>query len=192
MSLGERLLKYAETVITLSKALEETREYIRDIRGGVSDNRERIIRLEEKYEQLREFNRIREIPAPAHLEPILRPYQVHGFHWLNYLQEVNWGGILADDMGLGKTVQALSFLQHFRDTNGRLSALVVCPTTLMFNWENEIKKFTPSLTYHIHHGGDRTRNKQALSEFNVIITTYGTLRSDIKLLLARFSQGHLV
>jgi len=150
------------------------------------DNRneeELIIRLEEKYEQLREFNRIKEIPAPAHLEPILRPYQVHGFHWLNYLQEVNWGGILADDMGLGKTIQALSFLQHFKDVNGRLSALVVCPTTLMFNWENEIKKFTPSLTYHIHHGGDRTRNKQALSQYNVIITTYGTLRSDIKLLL---------
>jgi hypothetical protein len=150
------------------------------------DNRneeELIIRLEEKYEQLREFNRIREVPPPEHLMPILRPYQVHGFHWLNYLQDVNWGGILADDMGLGKTIQALSFLQHFRDTNGRLLALVVCPTTLMFNWENEIKKFTPSLTYHIHHGGDRTRSKEMLSEYNVIITTYGTLRSDIKLLL---------
>jgi non-specific serine/threonine protein kinase len=150
------------------------------------DNRneeELIIRLEEKYEQLREFNRIREVPPPEHLLPILRPYQVHGFHWLNYLQDVNWGGILADDMGLGKTVQALSFLQHFRDTNRRLLALVVCPTTLMFNWENEIRKFTPSLTYHIHHGGDRTRNKETLAEYNVIITTYGTLRSDIKLLL---------
>jgi non-specific serine/threonine protein kinase len=108
---------------------------------------------------------------------------VHGFHWLNYLQDVNWGGILADDMGLGKTIQALSFLQHFRDVNGRLSALVVCPTTLMFNWENEIRKFTPTLTYHIHHGGDRTRNKETLSSYNVVITTYGTLRSDIKLLL---------
>jgi len=150
------------------------------------DNRneeELIIRLEEKYEQLREFNRIREVPPPAHLLPILRPYQVHGFHWLNYLHDVNWGGILADDMGLGKTIQALSFLQHFRDVNGRLSALVVCPTTLMFNWENEIRKFTPTLTYHIHHGGDRTRNKETLSSYNVIITTYGTLRSDIKLLL---------
>jgi len=150
------------------------------------DNRneeELIIRLEEKYEQLREFNRIREVPPPEHLQPILRPYQVHGFHWLNYLQDVNWGGILADDMGLGKTIQALSFLQHFRDTNGRLTALVVCPTTLMFNWENEIKKFSPALTYHIHHGGDRTRNKEVLMEYNVIITTYGTLRSDIKLLL---------
>jgi non-specific serine/threonine protein kinase len=150
------------------------------------DNRneeELIIRLEEKYEQLREFNRIREVPPPEHLQSILRPYQVHGFHWLNYLQDVNWGGILADDMGLGKTIQALSFLQHFRDTNGRLTALVVCPTTLMFNWENEIKKFSPALTYHIHHGGDRTRNKEILMEYNVIITTYGTLRSDIKLLL---------
>ncbi len=150
------------------------------------DNRneeELIIRLEEKYEQLREFNRIREVPPPAHLEQILRPYQVHGFHWLNYLKEVNWGGILADDMGLGKTVQALSYLQHFKDENKRLSALVVCPTTLMFNWENEIRKFTPGLTYHIHHGGDRTRSKEVLAGYNVIITTYGTLRSDIKLLL---------
>ncbi|MHA4810172.1 DEAD/DEAH box helicase [Flavitalea flava] len=148
------------------------------------DNRneeELIIRLEEKYEQLREFNRIKEIPPPAHLEAILRPYQVHGFHWLNYLQEVNWGGILADDMGLGKTIQALSYLHYYKDTHQKLTALVVCPTTLMFNWENEIRKFSPSLTYHIHHGGDRSRNKQALSEFNVIITTYGTLRSDIKL-----------
>lgn len=150
------------------------------------DNRneeELIIRLEEKYEQLREFNKIKEVDPPEHLMPILRPYQVHGFHWLNYLQDVNWGGILADDMGLGKTIQALSFLQHFRDVNGRLSALVVCPTTLMFNWENEIRKFTPSLTYHIHHGGDRTRSKDVLAGYNVIITTYGTLRSDIKLLL---------
>ncbi|HLI92788.1 MAG TPA: SNF2-related protein, partial [Puia sp.] len=150
------------------------------------DNRneeELIIRLEEKYEQLREFNRIREVPPPEHLLPILRPYQVHGFHWLNYLQDVRWGGILADDMGLGKTVQALSFLQHYRDVNAQLTALVVCPTTLMYNWENEIRKFTPTLTYHIHHGGDRTRNKEVLEGFNVIITTYGTLRSDIKLLL---------
>jgi non-specific serine/threonine protein kinase len=113
--------------------------------------------------------------------PILRPYQSFGFQWLNYLSEVNWGGILADDMGLGKTVQALSFLQHYRDKHGRLSALVVCPTTLMFNWENEIKKFTPTLTYHIHHGGDRARDKEKIRQYNVIITTYGTLRSDIKL-----------
>ena len=150
------------------------------------DNRndaEVMIQLEEKYERLRSFNRIKEIEPPQALEHILRPYQTAGYHWLNYLSEVGWGGILADDMGLGKTVQGLSFLQHYKETHNRLVGLVVCPTTLMFNWENEIKKFTPLLTYHIHHGGDRSRDKKFFEQFNVIITTYGTLRSDIKLLM---------
>lgn len=144
------------------------------------DELEVMIRLEEKYERLRGFNRIKEVDPPTRLAGILRPYQVAGYHWLNYLNEVGWGGILADDMGLGKTVQALSFLQAYRDNNGHLKALVVCPTTLMFNWENEIKKFTPELKYLIHHGGDRSRDKNTLESYNVIITTYGTLRSDIK------------
>jgi SNF2 family DNA or RNA helicase len=144
---------------------------------------EPFIQLEEKYEKLRDFKTIKEIDPPDHLKSILRPYQIFGFQWLNYLSEVKWGGILADDMGLGKTVQALSFLHHYRETNKHLTALVVCPTTLMFNWENEIKKFTPIISYHTHHGGDRTRTKELLKQHNVIITTYGTLRSDIKLLV---------
>ncbi|MDP4130454.1 MAG: SNF2-related protein [Bacteroidota bacterium] len=144
---------------------------------------ELIIHLEKKYEQLKEFKTIREIDPPEHLAHVLRPYQVHGFHWLNYLHEVNWGGILADDMGLGKTIQALSFLHHYKQHYGHLRAMVVCPTTLIFNWENEIKKFAPSLTYRIHHGGERLRNKESLNGFEVLITTYGTLRSDIKLLM---------
>ena len=146
------------------------------------DETEVMIELEEKYNRLRGFNRIKEIDPPRRLAHVLRPYQVAGYHWLNYLSEVGWGGILADDMGLGKTVQALSFLQFYNDTNHSLRAIVVCPTTLMFNWENEIKKFTPDLTYLIHHGGDRIRDKEAFAAANVIITTYGTLRSDIKLL----------
>ena len=144
---------------------------------------ELVVRLEEKYEQLKHFRQIKEIPVPEHLQQVLRPYQEHGFHWLNYLQEIGWGGILADDMGLGKTVQALSFLYYYRQLHGKLNALVVCPTTLMFNWENEIRKFTPELTYHIHHGGERVRDKSHFMSKEVIITTYGTLRSDIKLLV---------
>jgi non-specific serine/threonine protein kinase len=144
---------------------------------------ELVVRLEEKYEQLREFKQIREIPIPEHLRNILRPYQEHGYYWLNYLSEIGWGGILADDMGLGKTVQALSFLHYYKHHHQKLQALVVCPTTLMFNWENEIKKFTPSLTYHIHHGGERGRNKEHFAGKEIIITTYGTLRSDIKLMV---------
>src|SRR4051812_27477515 len=146
------------------------------------DAEELTIQLEEKYDRIREFDNIKEIDAPENLVHILRPYQVAGFQWLNYLHEVSWGGILADDMGLGKTVQALSFLQYFYEHyNGSLKALVVCPTTLIYNWENEIKKFTPSLEYYIHHGSMRSRSVEELNKHHVIITTYGTLRSDIKL-----------
>lgn len=144
---------------------------------------ELVLKLEEKYDQLKGFNKIKEIPVPEHLAHILRPYQEHGFHWLNYLAEIGWGGILADDMGLGKTVQALSYMHYYRKHHGKLRALVVCPTTLMFNWENEIRKFTPELTHYIHHGGERTRNKEQFAQSEVMITTYGTLRSDIKLLV---------
>jgi non-specific serine/threonine protein kinase len=141
---------------------------------------ELFFQLEEKYENIKGHHTINPVPAPAHLQPILRPYQESGFQWLNYLSEVKWGGILADDMGLGKTIQALSFLQHLKDTQESLKALVVCPTTLMYNWENEIKKFAPSLTYYIHHGGTRTKDTLTDPDIDVIITTYGTLRSDIK------------
>lgn len=146
------------------------------------DETELIFQLEEKYGNLRRNHQIKELDAPASLRETLRPYQVSGFHWLNYLNEVQWGGILADDMGLGKTVQALSYLLHYKDTRGTLNALVVCPTTLIFNWENEIKKFTPALTWHIHHGGERLRSKEVFLGKNIVITTYGTLRSDIKFL----------
>lgn len=148
------------------------------------DEEELVVQLEEKYENLRQFNNIKEVDPPEHLSHILRPYQVAGFQWLNYLREVKWGGILADDMGLGKTVQALSFLEHVRVENKGLKALVVCPTTLIYNWESEIKKFTPEITYRIHHGATRTRSKEEILDHNVTITTYGTLRSDIKLLMS--------
>jgi superfamily II DNA or RNA helicase len=148
------------------------------------DEEELVVQLEEKYEKLREFNKIKEIDPPYGLKMVLRPYQVAGFQWLNYLTDIKWGGILADDMGLGKTVQALSFLEHFKAEHGRLKALVVCPTTLIYNWENEIKKFTPKQSYRIHHGGMRTRTKEELTDHDITITTYGTLRSDIKLLMS--------
>jgi superfamily II DNA or RNA helicase len=144
---------------------------------------ELTLQLEEKYGKLKEFTEIKEIDPPAGLQNVLRPYQVAGYQWLNYLHEVNWGGILADDMGLGKTVQALSFLEHYKKEKSGLKALVVCPTTLIYNWENEIKKFTPGLTYHIHHGSGRTRIQEEMNGHDITITTYGTLRGDIKMLV---------
>ena len=139
--------------------------------------------LDEKYERLRSFNEIPDTEAPEEVAPILRPYQLAGFQWLHYLQEVGWGGILADDMGLGKTIQALTTLKNYKNEHGKLLALVVCPTTLIYNWQHEVQKFTPDLTHHIHHGSGRIRKPEILQQSDVIITTYGTLRSDITLLL---------
>jgi len=164
-----RLSKYHMSVID---ELYETR-----------DAEELSFALDEKFERLREFKHIPEIDTPADLQSVLRPYQTAGYHWLNYLNDVGWGGILADDMGLGKTVQALTMLQHYKSQEGSLKALVVCPTTLIYNWENEIKKFTPSLTWRIHHGSMRTRDIEELQKVNVVITTYGTLRSDVAVLV---------
>jgi superfamily II DNA or RNA helicase len=147
------------------------------------DEQELSFALDEKFEKLRAFKHIPEVPPPDDLTTVLRPYQTAGYQWLNYLNEVGWGGILADDMGLGKTVQALTMLHHYKSVNGKLRALVVCPTTLIYNWANEIKKFTPTLSHHIHHGSLRSRNAENIEAYDVIITTYGTLRSDITVLM---------
>ncbi|HRO43055.1 MAG TPA: DEAD/DEAH box helicase, partial [Flavipsychrobacter sp.] len=85
------------------------------------------------------------------------------------------------DMGLGKTVQTLAYLQHYKNENEDAKFLVVCPTTLMYNWENEIKKFTPQLKHFIHHGPKRTSSIKTFKNYDIVITTYGTMRSDIKM-----------
>jgi non-specific serine/threonine protein kinase len=74
-------------------------------------------------------------------------------------------------------------LQRYKNQEGKLTAIVVCPTTLIYNWENEIRKFTPELTWRIHHGSMRSRDMEDLQKANIIITTYGTLRSDIQVLM---------
>jgi non-specific serine/threonine protein kinase len=133
----------------------------------------------EKLESILEHD-YSNIAPPEHLTATLRPYQLAGFQWLIFLNEAGWGGILADDMGLGKTVQTLTFFQHYKNQHPDAKYLVVCPTTLMYNWENEVKKFTPELTHIIHHGPKRNINLAAYDNFDIIITTYGTMRSDIK------------
>jgi hypothetical protein len=128
------------------------------------DETELSFELDEKFERLKEFKNIPEIPAPEHLQPILRPYQTAGFQWLSYLNDVNWGGILADDMGLGKTIQALTMLHYYKQSTGGLKAIVICPTTLIYNWKNEVDKFTPGLTWLIHHGSMRSRSVEDLQK----------------------------
>ncbi|NIG52564.1 DEAD/DEAH box helicase [Chitinophaga sp. Cy-1792] len=166
---GLKLSKYNFSVI------DELYEFI--------DDEAVVIELEQKRKKLLQFDEIRNIALPENLHAKLRPYQESGFQWLNYLDEIKWGGILADDMGLGKTIQALTFIQYYKNKHGHCTTLVVCPTTLIYNWENEIRKFTPEITHHIHHGPTRLKTAEELGQFDIIITTYGTLRSDVQLLM---------
>lgn len=139
--------------------------------------------LESKKETLDRIidNDYTNIQAPEQLKAILRPYQLAGFQWLMFLKEAGWGGILADDMGLGKTVQTLSWLYHYKSQYPQARFLVVCPTTLTYNWEKEIQKFTPDMRALIHHGPKRASSPAAFADVDVIITSYGTIRSDIKM-----------
>jgi superfamily II DNA or RNA helicase len=117
--------------------------------------------------------------AKAKLGPLaatLREYQLAGFDWLTRLAVNNLGGILADEMGLGKTVQTLAFL---RAHQGEGPALVVCPTSLVTNWENEARKFTPELKTLALEGADRADRFKSIAGFDIVVTSYALLRRDI-------------
>ena len=118
-----------------------------------------------------------EVPLPEHLNAVMRPYQVRGYSWMYKNLEIGFGCILADDMGLGKTLQVIAFLLKMHE-EGKLAekkALVVMPAGLLCNWQVEIKKFAPDLTFFAYHGGSRNLEK---FHADVLLTTYATFRKD--------------
>ncbi|MEY5049345.1 MAG: hypothetical protein RLZZ175_2704 [Bacteroidota bacterium] len=122
------------------------------------------------------------VTVPHTLKTTLREYQKQGLNWLNFLDNFNFGACLADDMGLGKTVQIIAFILSQREKHTENTNLVIVPTTLIFNWEEEIEKFAPSIKIHKHYGINRTKNTLHWNEYEVILTTYGMLIQDIHLL----------
>jgi superfamily II DNA or RNA helicase len=114
------------------------------------------------------------VPPPAGLHAVLRPYQLRGLRWLAALTDLGLGACLADDMGLGKTVQviALHLLRHEQGVPG--ATLVVCPTSLLGNWEREIRRFAPDVAVRRFYGGDRHLGALADGEF--VLATYGMVR----------------
>jgi non-specific serine/threonine protein kinase len=144
------------------------------------DNEKVQQEIREKKMKLLAFKEIKDVQLPKNSSAQLRDYQLEGVKWLKFLEEFNWGGCLADDMGLGKTLQVLTFLQMRKETNPQSVHLVVVPTTLIFNWQAEVEKFAPELRIFVHRGIGRHKNTNAFSQHDIILTTYGTLRSDIE------------
>ncbi len=128
------------------------------------------------------FQEIKEIKVPESLNATLRDYQKQGLNWLNFLDEFEFGGCLADDMGLGKTIQIIAFILSQREKNRHNTNLIVVPTSLIFNWQKEVEKFAPSIKIQTIYGSDRIKNTKNFDEFEVILTSYGTLLSDIRFL----------
>jgi SNF2 family DNA or RNA helicase len=123
-------------------------------------------------------------PPLGELEKVLRPYQKHGVAWLHFLRENGFGGILGDEMGLGKTLQTLAFLVTVQSAERAARSvpprphLIVCPTSLVFNWVAEAKKFTPELKVLALHGPDRHARFGQIAASDIVLTSYALIRRD--------------
>ena len=148
--------------------------------------------MSRKLERLRDFAEIEPFPMPSHFQGMLRPYQKAGYDWMNFLRQYHFGGCLADDMGLGKTVMTLAMLQDQKEQmattqpiNGTpiaRTSLLVMPTSLLYNWELEARRFTPDLRIFVYTGTYRDKNTAQFDDYDLILTSYGIVRIDIDLL----------
>ena len=137
-------------------------------------------------DRLQSFDKMKPAGEPKNFIGELRAYQKDGLGWLKFLEEHGFGGCLADDMGLGKTVQVLALLQARRNRRvsswERLPSMIVVPRSLVHNWIEEAERFTPKLKILNYTGPTREEHQDTLDEYDVIVTTYGTLRRDIELI----------
>jgi SNF2 family DNA or RNA helicase len=144
-----------------------------EARGWIADV---LARLENR-------DTIEPLPVPSGFEGELRPYQERGYAWLRFLRRWGLGACLADDMGLGKTVQTLALILHDREKpEDRAPVLLVCPTSVIGNWQREAARFTPDLEVMVHHGGARGRGKalrKTAFKHDVVITSYALLQRDV-------------
>jgi SNF2 family DNA or RNA helicase len=134
---------------------------------------------------------IKTLKTPKNFAGKLRPYQERGLSWLAFMNSLGLGACLADDMGLGKTIQLLSLLMTERqNSNGKKTArivptLLVCPMSVVGNWQREAEKFAPALRVHVHHGAERlsgVKFKKIVKDSDLVITTYALIARDQKLL----------
>ena len=151
--------------------------------------------MSRKLQNLSNFEEIAKAEPPIDFNGSLRPYQEAGYNWFHFLQEFKFGGVLADDMGLGKTVQTLALLQkqkeELKSTDHAKTSLLVLPTSLVYNWQKEADKFAPKLRILMHVGSNRFKDAYAFTHFDLVITTYGIVRSDEEL-FSKFFFNYII
>ena len=140
------------------------------------------VSMSKKLENLRNFKEVENIPVPNKFKGKLRPYQKAGYDWLIFLKNYKFGGCLADDMGLGKTVQTLAMLQELKEKQTNHASLLIMPTSLIYNWELESKKFTPQLKILVYTGTNRIKDVERFQGYDLVLTSYGIVRLDVDLL----------
>ncbi len=124
-----------------------------------------------------------ELPPPAGFQGTLRPYQVRGYSWLNFLCRWGLGACLADDMGLGKTIQTLALIERHWESGEKRPVLLICPTSVVSNWQKEAARFTPALPVGVHHGIERTKGekfKKEAARHAIVISSYALLHRDFE------------
>ena len=121
----------------------------------------------------------KDFPVPKNFRGTLRPYQLDGYRWMRTRQNAGLGACLADDMGLGKTIQTLCLLQSLKEQGEVLPTLLVMPTSLLYNWEMEAKKFTPQLRVLVYSGPQREKIQAQVKKTDLILCSFGLVRSDI-------------
>ncbi|CAD5914040.1 putative ATP-dependent helicase YwqA [Planktothrix tepida] len=150
-------------------------------------------KLQELLNTLTNNRSLEPIPNPQNFKGELRPYQARGAGWLSFLEQWGLGACLADDMGLGKTIEFIAFLLHLKEQNSLENpVLLVCPTSVLGNWEREIKRFSPNLKVMVHHGDKRAKGKnfaKIIQDKNLVITSYPLTFRDEKELQGVTWQG---
>jgi hypothetical protein len=155
----------------------------------------------EKLEKLLIPDQIPALLPPSGLHCDMRRYQVEGLSWMHWLQSANLGGCLADDMGLGKTIQTLALLQYnrenykpdektflpetltlFENPVQKFTSLIVVPASILYNWENEIRRFTPEMKVYCYKGNQRRKSTSYFFHFDIILSSYHTVRQDIDIM----------
>jgi non-specific serine/threonine protein kinase len=146
--LPEEWIKKFSTILKISN-IEKEKVKVSKLHFGLLDAAEEFLKdekireeLAEKKRNLLEIDNTQDVALPKNIKATLRPYQLAGFQWFNKLYKMGWGGCLADDMGLGKTLQSLCFIRHVHNQKPQSKSLIVCPTSLIYNWASEAQKFT--------------------------------------------------